>query len=112
MVWYAHTKTQTKPLADERERAIGFRIGTTATPSLSKGQAMDLHTMEWIVGLSLALQRHHGDQLCNLWGHRTLVHNGPHPWRSLHISQSNLHISVPHPNHCELIGKSQKKKIG
>ena len=52
---------------------MGFRIGTTAAPGLSKGerrfvlgQAMDLHTMVWSVGLCLALQRHHGDHLLSL----------------------------------------------
>ena len=52
MMWDVHTKIHTKPLADERERAIGFRTSTTAAPSLSEsqqrfvlGQAMNLHTM-------------------------------------------------------------------
>ena len=65
MVWDADTKTHTEPLAGERERAMGFRTGTTATPGLSEGQrrfvlgqAMDLHTMVWTVGLCLALQQH------------------------------------------------------
>ena len=73
MVWDAHTKIHTEPLADERERAMGFRTGTTAAPGLSEGQrrfvlgqAMDLHTMVWTVSLCLALQRHHGDQLLSL----------------------------------------------
>jgi hypothetical protein len=63
MVWDAHTKTHTEPLADERECAIGFRNGTTATHGLFEGQrrfvlgqTIDLHTMVWIVGLCLALQ--------------------------------------------------------
>ena len=38
MVWDVHTKTHTKPLADKRERAMGFRTGTTAAPGLSEGQ--------------------------------------------------------------------------
>jgi hypothetical protein len=38
MVWDAYTKTHTKPLADERERAMGFRTCTTAAPDLSEGQ--------------------------------------------------------------------------
>jgi len=73
MVWDAHTKTHTEPLADERERAMGFRTSTTAAPGLSEGQrrfvlgqTMDLNTMVWIAGLCLALQRHHGDQLFSL----------------------------------------------
>ena len=73
MVWDAHTKTHTEPLADERERAMGFRTGTTAAPGLSEGQrrfvlgqAMDLHTMVWTVGLCLSLQRHCGDQWLSL----------------------------------------------
>ena len=52
---------------------MGFRIGTTSALGLSKGQqcfmlgqAMDLHTMVWTVGLCLALQWHHGDQLLSL----------------------------------------------
>ena len=73
MVWDDHTKTNTEPLVDERERAMGFRTGTTATPSFSKdqrrfvlGQAMDLHTMVWTVSLCLALQWHYGDHLLSL----------------------------------------------
>ena len=73
MVWDAHTETYTKPLADERERAMGFRTGTTAAPGVFNGQrrfvlgqAMDLHTMVWTVGLCLALQWYHGHQLLSL----------------------------------------------
>jgi len=89
MVWDTHTKTHTEPLADEQERAMGFPTGTTAAPGLSEGQrrfvlgqAIDLHTMVWTVGLCLSLQKHHGDQWLSL-GQRTLVrgHSGPHPWR-------------------------------
>ena len=65
LVWDATTKTHTEPLADERDRAMGFRTITTAALGLSEGfvlgQAMDLHTMVWTVSLCLALQRHHGD---------------------------------------------------
>jgi hypothetical protein len=72
MIWNAHTKTQTEPLIDERERAMGSYIGTTANPDLSKGQrrfvlgqTMDLHTMVWTVRLCIALQRHRNDHfLC------------------------------------------------
>ena len=49
---------------------MGFRTGTTATPGLFEGQrhtllgqAKELQTMVWTVGLCLALQRHHGDHL-------------------------------------------------
>ena len=78
MVWDAHTKVHTKPLTNEWKRALGFHTYTTATPGVPgfrifKGQrrylldqAMDLHTMVWNVGLCLALQRHHGDQLLSL----------------------------------------------
>ena len=38
MMWDAHAKTHIKPLADERERAMGFRTGTTTTRSLFEGQ--------------------------------------------------------------------------
>ena len=61
MVWDVDTKTHTEPLADERERAMGFRTGTTAAPILSEGQrrfmlgqAMDLRTMVWTVSLCIA----------------------------------------------------------
>ena len=73
MIWDAHTKTHTESLADERVRAMGFQTGTTTTPSLSEGQrrfmlgqAMDFHTMVWTVGLCLALQQQHGNQLLSL----------------------------------------------
>ena len=88
MVWDAHTKTHTEPLADERERAMGFHTGTTATFGLSEGQrrfvlgqAMDLHTIVWTVGLCLALQRHYGDHLLSLGAEDSgQGHNSPHPW--------------------------------
>ena len=73
MVWDATTNTHTEPLADEKERAMEFRMSTTVAPGLSEGQrrfvlgqAMDLHTMVWTVSLCLALQRHHDDQLLSL----------------------------------------------
>ena len=73
MVWDATTKTHIELLADERERAMRFRTGTTAAPGLSEGQrrfvlgqVMDLHTMVWTVSLCLALQWHHGHQLLSL----------------------------------------------
>ena len=73
LVCDADTKTHTKPLHDKQERAMGFCTGTTATPGLSEGQrcfvlgqAMDIHTMVWTVGLRLALQWHHGDHFLSL----------------------------------------------
>ena len=38
MVWDATTKTHIEPLADKRERAMGFRTDTTATPGHYEGQ--------------------------------------------------------------------------
>ena len=32
MVWDAHTQSHCEPVADERQRAMGFRTGTTAAP--------------------------------------------------------------------------------
>ena len=68
MMWDAHTKTHIEPLADERERAMGFRTGTTIALGLFEGQrrlmlgqAMDFHTMVWTVGLCLSFQFHYGD---------------------------------------------------
>ena len=70
MVWDAHTKTHTKPLANKLERAMVFRTGTTVVPKFFEGQlwfvlgeSMDLKTMVWTVDLCLELQRHHGDLL-------------------------------------------------
>ena len=40
MVWVDHTATHIELLADERERAMGFRTSTIAVPSLSKGQRL------------------------------------------------------------------------
>ena len=48
MVWDAHTKTHTNPLADEWEHAMGFRTGTTATSSLSKDQRCFVWAKPWI----------------------------------------------------------------
>ena len=63
MVWVAHTNTHIELLADEREHAKGFRIGTTAVPGHYEGQrrfvlgqTMDLHTMVWTISLCLVLQ--------------------------------------------------------
>ena len=89
MVWDADTKTNTEPLADERERAMGFCTGIITAPGLLEGQrrfvlsqAMDLHTMVRTVSLCLALKQHYCDSLLSL-GARTLVrgHCGPHSWK-------------------------------
>ena len=52
---------------------MGFRTGTTTTPGffegqrgLMLGQIMNINTMVWTIGLSLALQWYHGDQLLSL----------------------------------------------
>ena len=62
MVWNTHTKTHTKLLVDKREHAMGFRTGITTASSLFEGQqrfmlgqAMDLNTMVWTIGLRLTL---------------------------------------------------------
>ena len=54
-----------EPRADERERAMGFLTGTTSGPDLTEaqrrqclGQAMDLTSMVWFIGVCLAAQRH------------------------------------------------------
>jgi hypothetical protein len=53
-----------EPNADERERAMGFPMGTTNVPGLSEhqrrfllGQAMDVNYMAWIVSLVVAEQK-------------------------------------------------------
>jgi hypothetical protein len=53
-----------EPNADERERAMGFPMGTTNIPGLSKhqrrfllDQAMDVNCMTWIVSLVVAEQK-------------------------------------------------------
>jgi Reverse transcriptase (RNA-dependent DNA polymerase)/C-5 cytosine-specific DNA methylase len=53
--------TWTSPLAVERERAMGFQGGTTAAPDTTEdtrcrilGQAQDLHSMRWLVGVALS----------------------------------------------------------
>ena len=52
---------------------MGFHIGITAALGHSEGQqrfmlgqAMNLNTLVWTIGLCLALQRHRGDQLLSL----------------------------------------------
>lgn len=53
-----------EPRADERERAMGFRTGTTAAAGVTEeqrryvlGQGMDLNCMVYIIGLCFAEQR-------------------------------------------------------
>ena len=52
MLCNTHTKTQCDPFANERERVMGFWIGTTTNPGLYEGQrqfvlgqTMDLKTL-------------------------------------------------------------------
>ena len=61
------TKTQgfMEPCADERDRAMGFPTGTTRGPGVTEfhrcqilGQAMDLTSMVWFLGICLAAQRY------------------------------------------------------
>ena len=70
MVWDSLSQTHEEPNADERERAMGFLTGTTAAPDLTEGQrrfllgqAMDLNTLVWILGMCLAVQQHHRGHL-------------------------------------------------
>ena len=70
MVWDSSTQSYEEPNADERERAIGFLTGTTAAHDLTEGQrrfllgqAMDLNTLVWIIGICCAVQHRHRDQL-------------------------------------------------
>ena len=50
MVWDAYTKIHTEPLADKRERAMGFRTSTTKAPGFSKGQR------RFVLGQTIDLQ--------------------------------------------------------
>ena len=59
------TGSVTEPNADERERAMGYRTGTTAAPDVSEaqrckvlGRAMDAQCMEAILAVSCALLSH------------------------------------------------------
>ena len=59
-----------EPRADERERAMGFPTGTIAAPELTEsqrrqalGQAMDLTSMVWFVGVCLAFQQYNTNGL-------------------------------------------------
>ena len=63
LVWDTTTQRLEEPRADEHERAMGFSTGTTATPEMTKvqrrqvlGQAMDLTSMVWFIGVCLAVQ--------------------------------------------------------
>jgi hypothetical protein len=73
MVWDSKSQTYDEPTADERERAMGFPTGTTAAHGLQEGQrrfllgqAMDLNSMVWIIGICLAAQQYFHDQLLTL----------------------------------------------
>ena len=62
-VFDTSTKRLVEPCADERERAMGFLIGTTSALGLIElqrrqvlGQAMDLTSMTWFLGVCLAAQ--------------------------------------------------------
>ena len=62
MVSDAHTKSYTKPLANEQEHAMGFRTRTTIAPVFFEGQghymlgqAMNLHIVVWIVWFMLCV---------------------------------------------------------
>ena len=63
LVWDTTTQRLEEPRADEREHAMGFSTGTTAAPEMTEvqrrqvlGQAMDLTSMVWFIGVCLAVQ--------------------------------------------------------
>ena len=65
LVWDCTTQRLEEPCAHERERAMGFLTGTTSAPGLTElerrqilGQAIDLSSMVWFLGVCLAAQRH------------------------------------------------------
>ena len=65
LVWDTTTRRLEEPRADERERAMGFPTCTTAAPMLTEsqrrqilGQAMDLTSMVWFLGVCLAFQQY------------------------------------------------------
>jgi len=73
MVWDSFTQTHEEPNADERERAMGFLTGTTAAHDLTEGQrrfllgqAMDLNTLVWVIGMCIAVQQHRRGHLLAL----------------------------------------------
>jgi hypothetical protein len=64
LVWDSITQEMVEPNADERERAMGFPIGTTNVHGISEqqrrfllGQAMDLNCLTWVISLVVAEQR-------------------------------------------------------
>jgi hypothetical protein len=64
-----------EPNADERERAMGFPMGTTNVPCLSEhqrrfllGQAMDVNCLTWIVSLVVAEQKRLASNLVGYMG--------------------------------------------
>ena len=70
LVWDTTTRRLEKPRADECERAMRFLTGTTAAPELTEsqrrqalGQAMDLTSMVWFVGVCLAFQQYNTNGL-------------------------------------------------
>ena len=70
LVFDTSTQRLEEPCADERERAMGFPTGTTSGPGLTEmqrrqvlGQAMDLTSMVWFLGVCLAAQRHNNGGL-------------------------------------------------
>ena len=62
MVWDSSSQTHEEPNADEQEFAMGFLTGTTVAHGLTKGQrhfllgqAMDLNTLVWCIGICCAV---------------------------------------------------------
>jgi hypothetical protein len=75
LVWDSTTQEIVEPNADERERAMGFSMGTTNVPGLSEhqqqfllGQAMDVNYMTWIVSLVVAEQKRLASSLVGYMG--------------------------------------------
>ena len=63
LVWDTTTQRLEEPRANERERAVGFSTSTTAVPGMIEvqrrqvlGQAMDLTSTVWFIGVCLAVQ--------------------------------------------------------
>jgi hypothetical protein len=61
LVWDTCLQWLVEPIADERERSMGFPIGVTSVPSISEasrqqvlGQTMDLNCLTWIVSLGMS----------------------------------------------------------
>ena len=79
MVWDANTRTYEEPNADECERAMGFPSHNTLSHDLIDGQrhfllgqAMDLTSLVWFLGICLVFQRHMDDR----WMALGAEHNG------------------------------------